>query len=209
MISHQHRCIFIHIPKCAGSSVEQLVWPGPRTEAELWMGFVDEFHNRHQIGGLQHLLARQVRTEVGAAVYAEYLTFAIVRNPWDKAVSQFHFMSTRPDLRRFLGLDADASFSRYLQLIGERQHVQWMPQVDFINDEAGNVMVDVVLRYEALSDDLPALLERLSVPWPGVLPHLKRSDRDPDHRVYYTHQDRLRVEHLYAADIDQLGYAFG
>src|SRR5207248_1758913 len=51
VISDRYGCIFVHIPKCGGSSIEAVLWPGSRTVAELWMGFVDEFHNRHQTGG--------------------------------------------------------------------------------------------------------------------------------------------------------------
>lgn len=66
MISHTRRCIFVHIPKTGGTSVENLIWPMPRTANDLWMGFRDNYHNKYQTGGLQHLLATQIRSEVGS-----------------------------------------------------------------------------------------------------------------------------------------------
>ena len=61
MISDALRCIFVHIPKTGGSSIEDVLWPEERSPEDLWMGFVDDYHNKYQTGGLQHLLARQIR----------------------------------------------------------------------------------------------------------------------------------------------------
>src|SRR5437764_1415016 len=95
VISDTYSCIFVHIPKCGGSSIETVLWPGSRTVADLWMGFVDEFHNPHQTGGLQHLHAAQIRAEVGKQRFDAYLKFAFVRNPFDRIVSQFASMRER------------------------------------------------------------------------------------------------------------------
>ena len=94
MISYEKRCIFIHIPKCGGTSIENIIWPDTeqRTERNLWMGFVSKYHNKYQTGGLQHLLARQVLEEVGKDVFDSFYKFVIVRNPWDRIVSQFAYM---------------------------------------------------------------------------------------------------------------------
>ena len=83
VISHDKKCIFIHIPKCGGTSVEDVIWPKGkgRTEEDLWMGFVNRFENKYQTGGLQHLLAWQVREEVGSDVFSDYYKFSFVRNP--------------------------------------------------------------------------------------------------------------------------------
>ena len=62
-----------------------MIWPSPelRSVDDLWMGFVDKYHNKYQTGGLQHLLAKQIRTEVGSVTFDSYFSFSIVRNPWD------------------------------------------------------------------------------------------------------------------------------
>src|SRR5690348_14228159 len=132
MISHHHKCIFIHIPRSGGTSIENLIWPAQRTSAELWMGFIDRYHNRYQTGGLQHLFAQHIEREIGPDTFHSYFKFAFVRNPFDRAVSQFHYMARRPDLREFIGMEPSDSFDKYLHLIQQKKHVQWEQQHKFL-----------------------------------------------------------------------------
>jgi hypothetical protein len=205
MISREHECIFVHIPRCAGSSIEDVIWPGERREEDLWMGFVDPHHNRHQTGGLQHLLAAQIRAEVGADRFHSYFRFAVVRNPFDRAVSQFSYMRGRPDLRAFVGMAEDTSFTRYLGLIGARRHVQWEPQCSFIYDGDGSSLVDFVARFETLEADMAEVFARLGID--ASLPHRNATDRPP-YRELHTAETRSLVEEMYGEDLDRLGYGY-
>ncbi|MDE2480921.1 MAG: sulfotransferase family 2 domain-containing protein [bacterium] len=205
MISHRHRCIFIHIPKCGGTSIEDVLWPDPRTEAELWMGFVSPLHNAYQTGGLQHLTAPLVRRVVGETTFASYYRFAVIRNPWDRAVSQFVFMRRRPDLRAYLGVTEDGSFKHYLERLSEREHVQWMPQWRFLYDDDGSLLVEDVLRFERLEEDAARVFRRLGVD--AALPHAKRGEREPL-ASYYDDDAREMVARIYAEDIRRFGYRF-
>lgn len=206
MISDTHRCIFVHIPKCGGSSIEALLWPGKRTESELWMGFVDDFHNKYQTGGLQHLHADQIRTEVGEERFGSYFKFGFVRNPFDRAVSQFAYMRNRADLRSFIGMGEGDSFSRYLRLIERRLHVQWEPQYRFVCGHDDTLVVDFVGRFEELDAGMARVLAVLGVEL-KALPHENRGTRGP-YRDYYRRADRRAVERLYAKDLELFGYDY-
>jgi hypothetical protein len=205
VISHSHKCIFVHIPKCGGSSLEAVIWPGERTESDLWMGFVDPYHNKYQTGGLQHLHADQILTEVGESVFRSYFKFAFVRNPFEKAVSQFGYMQTRPDLRDFVGMNENDSFSRYLDLISSRTHVQWEPQSNFLFDAKESCLVDFVGRFETFSADARSVLDRLNLP--QEVPHLNRGEHR-DYVTYYNERDVAVVEGLYARDLLAFDYRF-
>jgi hypothetical protein len=206
MISTEHRCIFVHIPRCGGTTVESILWPGERDEADLWMGFVSEYHNKYQTGGLQHLLASQIRQEIGAGRFASYFKFSVVRNPFDRAISQFSYMKRRKDLRAFIGMSQSTSFSKYLTLIRRKRHVQWEPQCSFIYDNNGAPLTDFVGRFETLASDVRTVCARLGVEF-DALPHHNASDRGP-YRNYYTPESRAQIEDMYGDDLDLLGYAF-
>lgn len=204
MISHERRCIFIHIPRTGGSSIENVIWPGERTEADLWMGFVSKYRNKYQTGGLQHLLATQVRREIGSEIFDSYFKFTFVRNPWDKAVSQYMLTRRRKDLREFIGMNEGDSFKRYLELIARREHVQWAPQHRFVFDEDGRQLVDFVGRFECLEEDAANVFSRLGLS--AGLPHAHATERLPVSEYY----DREAVEMVlrrYARDIDVFGYS--
>jgi hypothetical protein len=205
LISHAYRCIFIHIPRTGGSSVETVLWPGERTEADLWMGFTTPFGNRYQTGGLQHLTALHVREAVGAQTFDAYLKFAIVRNPWDKAVSQYAFMRRRPDLRELLGMQQDDDFRTYLRLIQSAPHVQWQPQRSFVCDERGESMIDHTLRYEEFDKSVASMLQRLGVDAP--VPHVHGAERGQT-ADYYDDETRAMVANHYRDDIAYFAYSF-
>lgn len=206
MISHEHRCIFIHIPKTGGMSIEDVIWPGERTEQHLWAGLITRYRNKYQTGGLQHLLARQIRQEVGSAVFDSYFKFTFVRNPWDKAVSQFAYMAQRPDLREMIGIQDDTPFSEYLELTGLHTHIQWQRQLEFLRDEDGANLVDFVGRFENLRQDAQFVFERIGLNR-KELPHINATSHRP-YREYYDLQTRERLRQRYEEDIEAFGYQF-
>lgn len=210
MISHPYRCIFIHIPRTGGSSIEAVVWGSgkKRQESDLWMGFVDRFSNKYQTGGLQHLRARQVIQEVGRETWDAYYTFAFVRNCWDKAVSQYHYMmQRRADLREFVGLPEGADFKAYLEATARKEHVQWLPQFEFLVGDDGALLVDDVFRFEQYAQQSEAVLDKLGAKYERV-PHTEKTERDTYVR-YYDDESRERVAELYAEDIRRFGFRFG
>jgi len=77
VISHRYRCIFIHIPRCAGSSVEQ------------WIVGRDWWHVQRQT---KHLLASQAK-RMYARWWKSYFKFAIVREPVSRFISALNYAS--------------------------------------------------------------------------------------------------------------------
>ena len=213
MISDEKRCIFVHIPKTGGTSIEDAIWGADwslRTEQQLWMGAVRPGFNKYQSGGLQHLLASQIRTEVGAQKFDEYFKFAFVRNPWDKVVSQFHYLKTRPMLRRYMGVGRWGTFNKYVRVLGENSgcHVQSYVQGSFLTNAAGDSLVDFVGRFENLQADFDFVAQKIGL-MHQTLPHSTKSERRKPYVEYYNAKTRAIVADIYQADIQQFGYEFG
>ncbi len=75
MISHEHRCIFLHIPRTAGTSIEK------------WIVGTDWWKIEPET---KHLLASQAK-RLYAEYWDEYFKFSFVRNPVDRMYSCLEF----------------------------------------------------------------------------------------------------------------------
>jgi len=207
MISHHHRCIFVHIPKTGGTTVEDIIWPDERSTNELWMGNTSKYCNKYQTGGMQHLFSSHIRREVSEEVFYKYFKFSFVRNPWGRVVSQFHYMKERPDLRAFIGMSINDPLIKYLELIQSRVHVQWDNQYKFIYSDKGELMVDFIGRFERFTEDVNKVLSILGIKGRSI-PHRIKTDHKPYYE-YYDDESIDIVRQLYKSDIMAFGYKFG
>lgn len=208
MISHTYRCIFVHIPKTGGSSIEDLIWPPRylRTTSDLWMGLIDGRRNKYQTGGLQHLQASQIKAEVGCDVFNRYFKFSIVRNPWDKVISQYVYMTQRKDLMNYIGMNPGDDLKSYLHLIARSPHVQWADQLGFLIDKDENLLVDYVGRFEDFEKSVHSVADSIGIQVSSI-PHQKKGQRGR-YQNYYDPESIETVRKMYQRDIEAFGYEY-
>jgi hypothetical protein len=93
LLSHEKRFIYFHIPKTGGSSLtwlfrDALATPGPLPAADdRGPGWQDRYH----FDGRQHSAYRENAKLVRE--HGDYFRFAMVRNPWDLALSWYTSLS--------------------------------------------------------------------------------------------------------------------
>ena len=211
MICRERKIIFVHIPKTGGTSIEDLFWPRhkyKRNERNLWMGFRRPMYNKYQTGGLQHLTASLIQKEVGAREFGKCFKFSFVRNPWDKVVSQYLYITKRKDLQDFIGMESGYCLKQYLECIQKKVHVQWEEQYKFIEDDCGKVLVDWIGKFENISSDIDALKTLLKLDFHEKLPHANKSDSRLHYSNYYDLDSKEMVEQMYKKDIHRFGYVF-
>lgn len=199
-ISHTHKCIFIHIPRVAGTSIkEALSLPG-----------------RGHLPWQYYYLVHPEQWET-------YTKFAVVRNPWDRVVSAYSYarmeksywhdnlnrLAPHPDYE----LLSQKTFAECCEILRDERtllkHEAWHPQHAWVaKKENGNhrLMVDLILRHESLEDDFAVFCERLGIK--GIhLPRLNPSSRET-YRFYYTEETKKIIEEIYATDIKLFNYEF-
>ncbi len=192
--SDRHRCVFFHVPRTGGSSIETLDW------WNQWTG---------------HLPAA-----VDADVPVNHFSFAVVRNPWDRFVSLYHYFATMTPAHRWYVPNARiaddvqriGSFSEFCRTFHgwrHRDNLHFQPQCRWIADADGKLLVDFVARFEQLQADFARVCRRLDTP-AVELPMLNGSRHGP-FRDYYDDQSRdivaeLSHEDLSHEDIVTFGY---
>lgn len=203
-ISHEREVIFIHIPKTAGQSIEQAlgVWKTGHPRETLWGAHQERIT-------LQHLTGQEIKKIVGNLIWSSYFKFAVVRNPWSKAVSEYDW---------YLRYGPQVSFKEWARSLRLRLAINRVivmmevghniPQSAFLFDEEGKLMVDEVLRFENIAEEFAALAKQQK--WDVKLPHAQgtKSRRfGKDFREIYDTETIEIIENIYAHDIRNFGYS--
>jgi hypothetical protein len=145
-----------------------------------------------------HTRAIVARRLVDQARWDSYFKFAFVRNPWDRAVSQWFWRSKTEPRPTF----ADFLRSKQMRSMNKRG-----VEVYCIK---GKPIVDRLCRYERMAEELAFLSERLALGRPLELPDAKRGFRKDRRRYseWYDNDSRDLVARMFADEIALTGYTF-
>ncbi len=175
MISHHHKCIFIHIPKTAGQSVEHcfihalgLTWD---TRAPLLL----RHNDRTELGppSLAHLKYAEYSKYkyITEEQLQTYFKFAFVRNPWSRLISIYKYMghSKKMDFKSFL-------MKSFKNELWNNRYWFVCPQSEYVCDENGELILDFVGRFENLQDDFNYICTKIGLQ-ETELPHVNKSEK--------------------------------
>jgi len=226
MYCQEYNCLFVHIPKTAGKSIESFFLSLLGLSWDQRSSLLLKYNNDLSKGPerLAHLTAQEyVELQyLSKTQFESAFSFSFVRNPWDRIVSEYRYR--RGYLR--------CSFKDYLMhefpepgMSDASRHV--LSQKEFIFDKEGNQLVDFIGRFENLQSDFEEVCRRVGIA-SDVLPRVKeasgarltlperlrqwlRLHKEPRHRHYsgyYDAESRERVATMYAQDIQAFAYSF-
>ncbi|RMF91729.1 MAG: sulfotransferase, partial [Nitrospinota bacterium] len=145
---------------------------------------------------------RELREMLSPPVYDRFFSFAFVRNPWDWQVSLYFYMLKTRDHFQHRLIHSMQGFEEYIRWrVREDRHLQ----KDFVTDEAGNLLVDFVGKYENLEQDFAQVCARIGIQ--AALPHLNQSGHR-NYREYYNERTRNLVYDAFKEDIEFFHYTF-
>lgn len=261
IISHEHRFVFLHCRKTAGSSItcylndflgpwdlqvgawedvivsggsynfrllsdlcsvssvfvlpknvirEVLIEGSPRRAEVALSRAINQSHKRlykDKFGvNAGHATAESIRKYLDGE-WGDYFKFCFVRNPYDKAVSDYEWRTRGEE---------DVTFLEFLRRVenpsrDDPEDVVPVPRTNWeiytINDE---VAVDFVGRYERLKEDLEVVCNAVGLPFePSRLPYMKVSTgAGADYGKYYDVETRGLVRKIYRRELDHFDYEY-
>ena len=193
IISDKYKYIFIRPQKVGGTSVLRAL-PKPHRRFEKdnkqWI--------QKQTGRSMdpyHIPAEHVAQLIPEDKLNEYFKFSIVRNPYDRIVSLYHYL-TRMNKHKY------NTFDKFIHNIYK---VQWygiqMSQSKFI----GNV--DYTIRFEELQTGFNKVCDRLNLPH-RQLQHYKKTQDRTHYKNYYCDVTKQIVTEMFQEDLNKFDYKF-
>ncbi|MCV3463911.1 sulfotransferase family protein [Campylobacter lari] len=190
----KYKCIFIHVPKVAGSSIERVIY-----QTDRWL--------------VGHVKASDY-VKLDRAKFESYFSFGFVRNPYDRVVSAYHYLkndSPDPlDIKWGKLNIRDLEFKEFVLKLQDdefRQNIlrknHFYFQNKYLCDENMNILVNFVGKFEQLNSDFKKILGILNRK--DSLIHVNKS-KHCDYRDYYNYETYKIIREIYKNDFEIFDY---
>ena len=192
-IFHSYKTVFIHIPKCGGSSVEKAFDINTRKN--------DTFCSDTMFGeNSQHYTYDEILCKSKKDV-SKYFSFAFVRNPWSRLVSEYFWR------RNILNTFKDCSFLEFIKnIVPTHKGVHFKQQSEFILDSNDNILIDYIGKIETFDTDWAHVCNIINKDTRSLCKANRTSHKH--YTKYYNNESREIVATLYARDIKCFDYDF-
>ncbi|MDD9741156.1 sulfotransferase family 2 domain-containing protein [Marinovum sp. SP66] len=213
IISRGRRYIFVHIPKTGGTAMALALEARAKADDILIGDTPKALRRRGRLRALtprgrlwKHSTLADIDGVIAAGELDRLLIFTLVRNPWDRVVSYYHWLQVQSFDHPAVTLSKRLSFAAFLQAPQIQASLHNTPAASYVTDAAGRERPARFLRLEHLAEDMPPLEAHLG--FRLTMPHANRSARAADYRSYYDDAGAGIIARVCAADIARFGYAF-
>ncbi|MEE4117667.1 MAG: sulfotransferase family 2 domain-containing protein [Paracoccaceae bacterium] len=214
IVSRARGFIFVHIPKTGGTALAQTLEVGA-PESDLLIGDTPEARRRKpRLRGLRaagrlwkHARLADLPGLVGEEELRGMFVFTLVRNPWDRAVSYYHWLRGQRFAHPAVALAQRVGFAEFLAHPQTRAAFRAAPYGAHVRLPSGEERCDAFVRLERFAADIAPVERHLGVSL-RLPERVNASQRARDWRSYYDARTAALVAEDCADDIARFGYAF-
>ena len=214
IISHGRKYIFVHIPKTGGTALS-LALEARAMKDDILIGDTPKAKRRRgrlkDVQSAGRLWKHSTLADIDGLVSADDLegmfVFTLVRNPWDRLVSYYHWLKEQDFDHPAVTLAKELEFPDFVRNPHTAKSMRANPYGSYLRDVRGQERAAHFIRLEHLGEDLAPLEAHLGFGLDEI-PRFNASNRARDHRAYYDEATKLWVENLCKEDITRFGYSF-
>ena len=204
LVSHKYKFIYIKNKKVAGSSVESFFGKyciDPKKKYNYNDAISEHIDEYGIIGSrtfgcnksdkwMHHKNAKDIKRDLGEKIFDEYLKFCVIRNPYDKMVSKYHWVSPNIPFKKFVKENSNNNLG--------------------IHSIDGKNVCDYFIRFEHLEEDIKILCKKLKIDSYdlSLLPKHKSKSRKSDKHwsEYYDNETKRIVYNKHKKEFELFGY---
>ena len=184
--------IFIHIPKCAGSSIKEMLQD---------LNEKEDIHSKLK-DDIKVLKEKNIKN------IDKYFIFTVLRNPWDRMVSYYFFYKDIIKTNEDIAVKAKKfNFKNWIDCIYENPtkfSFMYDNYLDYISYE-NNVIIDYTINFHEFSKDVEFLKELLRFNAPTL--HINPSKHE-FYKKYYSDKEIEMISEIYKRDIEFFDFSF-
>lgn len=206
-ISYTYNTVFIHIPKCAGTTIEKIL--GTSTTKEYFCK-VRDFKNE-KIKTPQHFTYMELTDDLNIS-WLDFFVFSVVRNPYSRLVSEYNYRKDISLTKQCPQLDP-INFETFVQSLNMEPlarikffdgHLE--TQSSFLRNKSGVIEQSIkIFRFENLTPCWAILEEKTDIKYSDDVWSRKSIDNTP-YQTFYTPVIKSAVYNFYKEDFDNFGY---
>lgn len=209
ILSRGRKYLFIHIPKTGGTALT-LALEARAMKDDILIGDTPKARARRgrqrDLAAAGRLWKHSTLADVaGLADFSDFFILTLVRNPWDRMVSYYHWLRDQRFDHASVTLAKSVSFSAFLN--DPVQQAAQVPASAYMRDAAGVDRASLYARLEHLDRDLVPFEAHLGFRLTPLAP-ANVTPRPRDWRGFYSDADAALIARLCAQDIARFGYGF-
>lgn len=211
ILSPGRKYVFIHAPKTGGTALA-LALEGRAMKDDIMLGDTPKaLRRRRRVKDVRtagRLWKHSTLADIDGLVpsFDGYFAFTLVRNPWDRMVSYYHWLQTQSFDHPAVSLARQLPFEAFVAAPHVRASMRASPARHYMTDAQGHERCDLYIRLEAFDADAAPLWDHLG--FPLALPRVNASAREGHYADFYSDQSRAIVAEDCAEDIARFSYSF-